>query len=168
MANKPMGFLNIGSDNYEIVDKTGRQSTQELALTVSQLSASNLPYNSNLSIKGKIDENPNGLNGNIARIKSSSISTSTPTQINTNDISKYKLLRFFTSYYSTTQRGPDYGGEVISVEQFRLYTSEYMRVSRWDGAYSFAVRYVSDTKIEVYFPNGTQSDNACLIVVGIL
>ena len=56
MANKPMGFFNIGSDTYEVVDVTGRQSTQELALTVSQLSASNLPYSSTQSTKEKIDE----------------------------------------------------------------------------------------------------------------
>lgn len=56
MANKPMGFLNIGSDNYETVDVAGRQATHELALTVSQLSASNLPYSSTQSTKEKIDE----------------------------------------------------------------------------------------------------------------
>ena len=56
MANKPMGFLNIGSNNYEIVDVAGRQATQELSLTVSQLSASNLPYSSSKSTKEAIDE----------------------------------------------------------------------------------------------------------------
>ena len=56
MANKPMGFLNIGSDSYEIVDAAGRQATQELSLTVSQLSASNLPYSSTKSTKQEIDD----------------------------------------------------------------------------------------------------------------
>ena len=64
MANKPMGFLNIGSNNYEIVDITGRQATQELALTVSQLSASNLPYDNNTSTKEKVD----AVNSNVNKI----------------------------------------------------------------------------------------------------
>ena len=62
MANKPMGMFNIGSDTYEVVDIAGRQATEavdekadEIELTVSQLSASNLSYDNDTSIKQKID-----------------------------------------------------------------------------------------------------------------
>lgn len=48
MANKPMGMLNIGSDTYELVDISGRQNTAEIALDVSQLSASVLSIKSDV------------------------------------------------------------------------------------------------------------------------
>ena len=61
MANKPMGFLNIGSDDYELVDVTGRQNTANVAETVSELSASNIPYSSEQSTKDKIDAVANSI-----------------------------------------------------------------------------------------------------------
>ena len=66
MASKEMAYLNIGNDEFEIVDEAGRQATEavdekaeEIELTVSQLSASNLPYSSTQSTKDAIDSKPN-------------------------------------------------------------------------------------------------------------
>lgn len=156
--------LSISEDVGEMAE-----DVQEIAIEVSQLSASTLPYSVDQSIKQKIDEvdEIGGKAVYIGGVDSTEVSTSSLTEITVNDISQYKLLRIFTSYYKQSD-GPDYGGEVISVNLFKRLTTETLRVNRFDNSYGFTIRYKSNTKVEISYPTGTPAATNCLQIWAIL
>lgn len=55
MANKEMAYLNVGNDEFEIVDEAGRQATEAVDEKVDDLTADDIPYSSTQSTKDKID-----------------------------------------------------------------------------------------------------------------
>lgn len=150
------------------------QEVEELELTVSQLSASTLPYSAEQSTKqkidavdAKIDAEIGGKAVYIGGVTSNEVSTSSMTEVSINNISQYKLLRIFTSYYKQSD-GPDYGGEVISVNLFKRFTTETIRINRFDNSYGFTIRYKNDTTVEISYPTGTPADTNCLQIWAIL
>lgn len=166
--------LSVSQLSSSVLSIAGDVDTLES--TVSQMSASTLPYDANTSTKQKIDEVDAKIDAEvggkavyIGGVKSTEVSTqgSSITIVNVNDISSYKLLRIFTSYYKHNL-GPDYGGTTISVNMFRRITPEVLFIAHWNKSYAFGIRYVSDTQVAIYFPTGTQADTNCLQIWAIL